>query len=83
MDYTLPRADDLPNITLDMYEEAAPTTNPLGIKGCGEAGCVGATPAIINAVLALLHDAGVPDVDTIDMPLTSEKIWRALSKAQY
>ena len=78
MDYCLPRADDLPPLNVVYYEEAPTTHNPLGVKGAGEAGCCGAPPAIVNAVLNALKDYGVKH---IDMPLTPEKVWRAMKGA--
>ncbi len=76
MDYCLPRADDMPPMHIFYYEEAPTTRNPLGVKGAGEAGCCGATPAIINAVLDALKEW---DVAHIDMPVTPEKVWRAMN----
>ncbi len=76
MDYALPRADDLPDIEVEFLEIPC-ATNPLGVKGAGEAGAVGSPPALINAIL----DALAPDgVDHIDMPATPERVWRALSR---
>jgi carbon-monoxide dehydrogenase large subunit len=75
MDYSLPRADDLPSITLDLYEDAPTKTNPLGAKGCGEAGATGAPPAVVNAVVDALKEFGVVH---LDMPLTREKVWAAI-----
>ncbi|MES2600967.1 MAG: xanthine dehydrogenase family protein molybdopterin-binding subunit [Pseudomonadota bacterium] len=74
MDYALPRAGDIPLMTLDSHPSPA-TSNPLGTKGCGEAGCAGSLATIVNAVLDALSDEGVTQ---IDMPLTSEKVWRAI-----
>jgi carbon-monoxide dehydrogenase large subunit len=54
-------------------------TNPLGTKGCGEAGCAGALPTIVNAVIDALADDGIT---ALEMPLTSEKIWRAIRDAR-
>jgi carbon-monoxide dehydrogenase large subunit len=70
MDYCLPRADDLPSFTVDTTVTPC-THNPLGVKGCGEAGAIGSPAAIINAVTDAL---GVAD---IAMPATSERVWRA------
>ena len=71
MDYGLPRADDLPSIAT--HDHGVPcTTNPLGAKGCGEAGCAGSLPAVMNALCDALG------VDHIDMPATPEAVWRAL-----
>ena len=74
MDYCLPRADDLPNIAVAFNEQPC-TTNPLGVKGVGEAGTTGALAAVVNAVVDALAEFGVRHVD---MPLTSEKVWRAM-----
>jgi len=78
MDYALPRADSMPHMELGYYEDAPTAKNPLGVKGAGEAGCCGAPPAIVNAVLDALKEDGVTH---IDMPLTPEKVWRAISEA--
>jgi carbon-monoxide dehydrogenase large subunit len=73
-DYTMPRAGDMPDI--DFRWTVIPCrTNPLGIKGCGEAGAIGAPPAVINAVIDALGDRGVT---AIDMPATPERLWRVL-----
>jgi len=71
MDYCLPRAEDLPDIGFASRPVPA-TTNPLGVKGCGEAGCAGSMPAVMNALCDALG------VAHIDMPATPEVIWRAL-----
>jgi carbon-monoxide dehydrogenase large subunit len=73
MDYCMPRADDLPNFDIDTTVTPC-THNPLGAKGCGEAGAIGTPPAVINAVTNAL---GVRD---IDMPATPERVWRALQQ---
>jgi len=76
MDYCMPRAGSIPDISFS-YTEACPTTaNPLGVKGCGEAGAIGAPPAVINAVVDALSGYGITH---IDMPATPEKIWRVIS----
>ncbi len=78
MDYAMPRADDLPNFTLGTV--CTPCThNPLGTKGCGEAGAIGSPPAVINAVLDALHDMGVRD---FDMPATPHRVWAAIQSAK-
>jgi carbon-monoxide dehydrogenase large subunit len=78
MDYALPRADDVPSLTLDTV--CTPCThNPLGTKGCGEAGAIGSPPAVINAVLDALKDLGVKD---LDMPATSSRVWEAIQAAR-
>ena len=77
MDYALPRASDLPDIEVDLIEVPC-LSNPLGVKGAGEAGAVGSPPAMINAIVDALVGAGVT---SIDMPATPEKVWRALQMA--
>ncbi|MEC6996986.1 MAG: xanthine dehydrogenase family protein molybdopterin-binding subunit [Pseudomonadota bacterium] len=72
MDYAIPRANDIPTINFS-FNEILCTTNPLGIKGAGEAGAIGAPPAVINAVCNALN------LDHIDMPAKPEKIWRILT----
>jgi carbon-monoxide dehydrogenase large subunit len=74
MDYAMPRAEDIPSMTLGDHPSPA-TSNPLGTKGCGEAGCAGSLATVVNAVVNALSDYGVVH---IDMPLTPEKIWRAI-----
>jgi carbon-monoxide dehydrogenase large subunit len=76
MDYALPRADDLPGYDLG-FNGTRCTTNPLGIKGCGEAGAVGAFPAVTNAILDALAPFGVADITG---PATPENIWRAINR---
>ncbi len=78
MDYCLPRADDLPMIETRLHPVLS-NDNPLGVKGVGESGTVGAPAALVNAVLDALKDRGVTD---IDMPVTPERVWRALQAAQ-
>jgi len=77
MDYCLPRATDLPNIEVDLIEVPC-GTNPLGVKGAGEAGAVGSPPAVINAIVDALSPLGITH---IDMPATAEKVWRAIAEA--
>jgi len=77
MDYALPRAEDLPDIEVDLIEVVC-ETNPLGVKGAGEAGAVGSPPAVVNALIDALSDAGVT---AIDMPATPEVVWKALHAA--
>jgi carbon-monoxide dehydrogenase large subunit len=76
-DYALPRADDLPDIQVELIEVPC-LTNPLGVKGAGEAGAVGSPPAVINATIDALAEDGVTH---IDMPATPESVWRALKAA--
>jgi carbon-monoxide dehydrogenase large subunit len=78
MDYGLPRADDLPEITFEYHEDQPCATNPLGLKGSGEAGAVGAPPAVMNAILDALSQRGVT---AIDMPATPQSVWRAIRDA--
>lgn len=77
MDYGLPRADDLPSFSLVSHPVPC-TTNPLGAKGCGEAGCAGSLPAVMNALVDALRPLGV---NHLDMPVTPEKLWRAIHAA--
>jgi aerobic carbon-monoxide dehydrogenase large subunit len=78
MDYTMPRADDVSAVTL--RSNPVPTaTNPLGVKGAGEAGCVGALPAVANAVVDALSPLGIRHVE---MPATPERVWRAIERAK-
>ena len=77
MDYALPRASDLPDVEVDLIEVPC-TSNPLGVKGAGEAGAVGSPPAVMNALVDALRTRGV---DSIDMPATPEKVWRAIHLA--
>ncbi|MGD1877529.1 MAG: xanthine dehydrogenase family protein molybdopterin-binding subunit [Kiloniellaceae bacterium] len=79
MDYCMPRADDLPSIDLTLVEDTPCTTNPMGVKGAGEAGAIGACPAVINALVDALKPLGVRH---IDMPATPEKVWRAVQDAR-
>ncbi|MBX2854652.1 MAG: molybdopterin-dependent oxidoreductase [Rhodobacteraceae bacterium] len=79
MDYCMPRADDFPNFDAELTEASPSITNPLGVKGCGEAGSVGAIPAATLAVLDALRQAGV---ETLSTPLTPQKIWAALEAAK-
>ncbi|WP_299870469.1 xanthine dehydrogenase family protein molybdopterin-binding subunit [uncultured Hoeflea sp.] len=75
MDYTMPRADDLPSFKVSTTETACPS-NPLGIKGCGEAGAIGSPPALINAITDAIGN------NELAMPATSERVWAALKSAQ-
>jgi aerobic carbon-monoxide dehydrogenase large subunit len=78
MDYAVPRADLLPSFTTDISEVPTPT-NRLGVRGAGEGGTTGALGAVANAVVDALAEFGVSQ---IDMPLTAEKIWRAIHTAR-
>ena len=75
MDYAIPRAGDIPDFLLGSTVTPSPS-NPLGVKGVGEAGTIGATPAIANAVVDALAPLGVKH---LDMPFTPEKVWRAIT----
>jgi aerobic carbon-monoxide dehydrogenase large subunit len=78
-DYCLARADDLPAIEFS-YNVVPCRTNPLGVKGAGEAGAIGAPPALVNAVIDALGDLGI---EQLDMPLTPERLWRAIHSAEH
>jgi carbon-monoxide dehydrogenase large subunit len=79
MDYAMPRATDLPMITI--LDAGVPTaTNPLGMKGCGEAGTVGACAAIVNAALDALAPLGIGD---LEMPLTPDRLWQKIHEARH
>ena len=78
MDYAMPRAADVP--PFDLGNHPVPTkTNPLGVKGCGEAGCAGGLTSMMNAVIDALADYGIRHVD---MPLTPFRIWQAIQAAK-
>jgi carbon-monoxide dehydrogenase large subunit len=79
MDYGMPRADDLPSLATSFDESSPTAANVLGAKGVGEAGCHGATPAVVNAVIDALSDLGVRE---IDMPITREKVWRLVQASR-
>ena len=74
MDYSVPRATDLPMVSASFDESVPCKTNLLGVKGCGELGTIGAMPAVVHAVLDALG------VLHMDMPLTAQKIWTVLRK---
>jgi aerobic carbon-monoxide dehydrogenase large subunit len=74
MDYTMPRADDLPSFDIGITTTPC-TTNPLGIKGCGEAGAIAAPPAVINAITDAVGHEDVP------MPATPQAVWLACQKS--
>jgi carbon-monoxide dehydrogenase large subunit len=74
MDYAIPRADDVPAVTIEKMATPSPR-NPLGAKGIGEAGCIGIPPAVVNAAVDALAPFGVTH---LDMPLTPARIWAAL-----
>ena len=78
MDYGLPRASDLPGLSFESHPVPA-RTNPLGAKGCGEAGCAGSLPAVMNALVDALSEFGITH---IDMPATPSRIWLAIQAAR-
>ena len=78
MDYALPRADQLPFFRLTRQKSVCPG-NPLGVKGAGESGTIGAPAAVVNAVVDALWHLGV---EHIDMPLTPERAWRAIHASE-
>lgn len=78
MDYALPRAEDVPFMEVGDHPVPA-KSNPLGTKGCGEAGCAGSLSTVVNAVIDALSDYGIKH---IDMPLTPERVWRAIQDAK-
>jgi carbon-monoxide dehydrogenase large subunit len=75
MDYTMPRADDLPSFTVETVKGTPCTHNPLGVKGCGEAGAIGSPAAVINAVTDALAHLGINDVP---MPATPHTVWKTI-----
>jgi carbon-monoxide dehydrogenase large subunit len=77
-DYAMPRALTMPDLVSGLVEVPA-TTNPLGVKGCGEAGATGAPPAVIDAIIDALRPLGV---DHIDMPATPQRVWQTIKSAQ-
>jgi carbon-monoxide dehydrogenase large subunit len=78
MDYAIPRAGDVPPIRTESHGVPC-ATNPLGAKGCGEAGCAGSLPAVMNAVVDALKPLGIRH---LDMPATPEVVWRAIQGAR-
>ena len=79
MDYCLPRADDIPPISVTLDDSAPCRTNPLGAKGCGESGAIGGPPCITNGVMDALSDVGIKQLNT---PLTPQKVWKAIRDAK-
>ncbi|MBZ0123527.1 MAG: xanthine dehydrogenase family protein molybdopterin-binding subunit [Roseovarius sp.] len=77
MDYAMPRAGDVPFYTVDHSCATPCTHNPLGVKGCGEAGAIGSPPAVVNAVIDALQSGG-HKVDHIDMPVSPSRVWQAM-----
>ncbi|WP_059410457.1 xanthine dehydrogenase family protein molybdopterin-binding subunit [Cupriavidus basilensis] len=80
MDYAMPRAADLPDFTVETAKGTPCTHNPLGVKGCGEAGAIGSPPAFINALVDALAPLGVRD---IQMPATPHRVWQAIRQADH
>ena len=78
MDYAMPRADDVPSFVVDHSCQTPCTHNPLGVKGCGEAGAIGSPPAVVNAVIDALNKGGY-NVSHIDMPLSPSRVWSAIN----
>jgi carbon-monoxide dehydrogenase large subunit len=78
-DYAMPRADDLPHFMVETAKGTPCTHNPLGVKGCGEAGAIGAPPAVINAIVDALSELGVRDVP---MPATPHNVWKTIQAAR-
>ena len=78
MDYALPRAHNVPDFAVSSHPVPA-KTNPLGVKGCGEAGCAGALTSMMNAVVDALSDYGIKH---IDMPATPQRVWQAIQDAK-
>ncbi|MCX7565212.1 xanthine dehydrogenase family protein molybdopterin-binding subunit [Sulfitobacter sp. F26169L] len=79
MDYAMPRASDLPMFDVDHSCQTPCTHNPLGVKGCGEAGAIGSPPSVVNAVLDAMRSGG-STVDHIDMPVTPHRVWEAMNR---
>ncbi|MGY6252440.1 xanthine dehydrogenase family protein molybdopterin-binding subunit [Paraburkholderia caledonica] len=75
MDYAMPHASDLPDFTVETAKGTPCTHNPLGVKGCGEAGAIGSPPAVINAIIDALAPLGVTD---LQMPATPHRVWSAI-----
>jgi aerobic carbon-monoxide dehydrogenase large subunit len=79
MDYAMPRADDVPFYNVDYSCQTPCTHNPLGAKGCGEAGAIGSPPAVVNAVIDALHRGGHTQIKHIDMPVSPSRVWSAMN----
>jgi len=78
MDYAMPRADDVPFYAVDHSCQTPCTHNPLGVKGCGEAGAIGSPPSVVNAVVNALRSGG-KDVTHVDMPVSPARVWAAMN----
>jgi carbon-monoxide dehydrogenase large subunit len=76
MDYAMPRADDLPTFVVETAKGTPCTHNPLGVKGCGEAGAIGSPPALINAICHALSIKDLP------MPASPHNVWKAIQAAR-
>jgi carbon-monoxide dehydrogenase large subunit len=76
MDYAMPRADDIPHLVVETAKGTPCTHNPLGVKGCGEAGAIGSPPAVINAIC---HALGIKE---LPMPATPQAVWAAAQAAR-
>jgi carbon-monoxide dehydrogenase large subunit len=82
MDYAMPRADDIPHMASYVVDHSCQTPcthNPLGVKGCGEAGAIGSPPTVVNAVIDALHSGGHTHVSHIDMPVSPSRVWAAMN----
>ncbi len=79
MDYAMPRADEVPFYAVDHSCQTPCTHNPLGVKGCGEAGAIGSPPSVVNAVIDALQSGG-HDVTHIDMPVSPSRVWAAMNQ---
>ncbi len=79
MDYAMPRAEDVPFYNVDTSCQTPCTHNPLGVKGCGEAGAIGSPPAVVNAVIDALQRGGHRHITHIDMPVSPSRVWSAMN----
>jgi len=75
MDYAFPRADVVPHVKFDLHNSPC-TTNPLGVKGAGEAGAIGAPPSVVNAIVDAIH--AHTGVKHVDMPVTPASLWNVI-----
>jgi carbon-monoxide dehydrogenase large subunit len=83
MDYALPLADMIKHFDMTMDESTPSINNPLGVKGVGEVGTIGATPVVVNAVLdAVARNGAGTEADKLQMPLTAERVWKALHQTR-
>jgi carbon-monoxide dehydrogenase large subunit len=80
MDYAMPLAEDLPMYHVDHSQGTPCTHNPLGVKGCGEAGAIGSPPTVVNAVVDALQRGG-KNVTHVDMPVSPHNVWKAMQSA--